>query len=179
MGFDDSYLARITYPELTTIRHPQENMGRLASARFLSTIAGSDHATPTKTVMSPEIIVTNSSKIIDHVMKGDYQKHPETDQRSRLALPRQPETRDHTEVVAPDKITRSRGTVSEALSASRAQRRIGVGSQAWNFGFRAFIHWYSLAILIRRNTLFMRPSLIFDDSLTLSWRAHVSRFIRA
>ena len=40
LGFDDQPIASLTYPEITTIRQPIEEMGALATKTLISSIEG-------------------------------------------------------------------------------------------------------------------------------------------
>ncbi len=62
VGFDDSHLALVSHPELTTIRHPKEKMGRLAADQLLSIIQEPDSIVPGKVVLPAEIVIRSSSK---------------------------------------------------------------------------------------------------------------------
>lgn len=60
VGFDDSYLAVATDVKLTTIKHPQVQMGIEAAKWILNAIDQKEH-TPTSQVFEPELIVRDST----------------------------------------------------------------------------------------------------------------------
>ncbi|AEJ40097.1 AraR protein [Sulfobacillus acidophilus TPY] len=62
VGFDDSPLATVTHPELTTIRHPQEKMGRLAADDLLRMIQENPPRAQegTRIVLPADLVVRHS-----------------------------------------------------------------------------------------------------------------------
>jgi DNA-binding LacI/PurR family transcriptional regulator len=59
VGFDDLPIASYTYPRLTTIRQPKEQMGRMAMESLLKILAGT--ASKTNILFEGELIVRDSS----------------------------------------------------------------------------------------------------------------------
>lgn len=59
LGFDDASIAALLTPSLTTIRHPQEEMGRQAAKKIMALIEGDS---VDNTVYEPELIVRQSVK---------------------------------------------------------------------------------------------------------------------
>lgn len=63
VGFDDSLLALASQPELTTVRHPQEEMGRIAADELLAMIHGRIvPASQRALTLTPQLIVRSSAQ---------------------------------------------------------------------------------------------------------------------
>lgn len=62
VGFDDSPLAALSHPELTTIRHPKEEMGKTAASVLLNLISGTPPTPAQKMVFPAELIIRQSTK---------------------------------------------------------------------------------------------------------------------
>ncbi|SEO17259.1 GntR family transcriptional regulator, arabinose operon transcriptional repressor [Amphibacillus marinus] len=67
IGFDDSFLAEVSEVKLTTISHPQSEIGKVAAETILN-IINSSHANPKKTkgnfdsiVFEPELVIRSST----------------------------------------------------------------------------------------------------------------------
>lgn len=60
VGFDNTILASVTDPPLTTVAQPTEKMGRIAVDQLIGQIA-KEEAGELRTVMQPELIVRNST----------------------------------------------------------------------------------------------------------------------
>nr|WP_207711618.1 GntR family transcriptional regulator [Sulfobacillus harzensis] len=63
VGFDDSLLALASQPELTTVRHPQEEMGRIAADELLAMIHGRTVPADQRTLrLTPQLVVRTSAQ---------------------------------------------------------------------------------------------------------------------
>jgi DNA-binding LacI/PurR family transcriptional regulator len=60
VGFDDSHAARLTDPQLTTVRQPIEEMGR-SLARLLLTQLRDPAKRPASLIVPTELVVRGSS----------------------------------------------------------------------------------------------------------------------
>lgn len=63
VGFDDTILASVTDPPLTTIAQPIEAMGKLAVDLVIAQLANKAEAKPEQ-VLKPELIVRKSTGVI-------------------------------------------------------------------------------------------------------------------
>jgi DNA-binding LacI/PurR family transcriptional regulator len=61
VGFDDILSAAYATPSLTTVRQPLEEMGRRGAKVLLERIADREKETPSEIVMSPELVVREST----------------------------------------------------------------------------------------------------------------------
>ncbi|WP_341274251.1 substrate-binding domain-containing protein [Clostridium acetobutylicum] len=62
VGFDDSNLAVIMQPKLTTITHPKEQMGKDAAKLIINLINNSNHfETSDSIVYEPKLIIRDST----------------------------------------------------------------------------------------------------------------------
>jgi GntR family transcriptional regulator of arabinose operon len=65
IGFDDSILASIMEPKLTSITHPKEEMGRDAAKLIIKLINNDNHFTDTDSILyEPKLIIRNSTSSI-------------------------------------------------------------------------------------------------------------------
>lgn len=60
VGFDDSIMARVVSPSLTTMRMPLVQMGRQAAASLLAQKGGDDRTVPQHVSLKAELVVRNS-----------------------------------------------------------------------------------------------------------------------
>ena len=61
-GYDDGAFATVTWPELTTIRQPIEQMGELAARKLLAQLVNGNTSPDTPGVIEPELVVRNSTR---------------------------------------------------------------------------------------------------------------------
>ena len=63
VGFDDSPIARVTTPPLTTVRQPHEEKGRLAAQWLIEEIESGTPAEgePRRTILPTELVVREST----------------------------------------------------------------------------------------------------------------------
>ncbi|URZ01103.1 substrate-binding domain-containing protein [Clostridium felsineum] len=62
VGFDDSSLAEIMQPNLTTITHPKEQMGKDAANLIISLINNNNHFEASDSILyEPELVIRNST----------------------------------------------------------------------------------------------------------------------
>jgi len=63
VGFDDSPIARLTSPPLTTVRQPHEEKGRLAAQWLMEEIERGEPAEgePRRTILPTELVVRDST----------------------------------------------------------------------------------------------------------------------
>jgi LacI family transcriptional regulator len=61
VGFDDVLSAAYATPSLTTVRQPLTEMGRRGAQILLERIANRDRAFPAELVMSPELVIREST----------------------------------------------------------------------------------------------------------------------
>jgi len=61
-GYDDGAFATVTWPELTTIRQPVEQMGELAAGKLLAQLANGNAPPDTPVVIEPKLVVRNSTR---------------------------------------------------------------------------------------------------------------------
>jgi len=57
-SFDNSFLARLTTPAITTITHPGASMGKMAAESILKIIQNPNHRV--KHIYNPELVVRDS-----------------------------------------------------------------------------------------------------------------------
>ena len=60
-GFDDSALATVTWPDLTTIRQPVEHMGELAARKLLLQLGNDARQGHESILIEPELVIRNST----------------------------------------------------------------------------------------------------------------------
>jgi LacI family transcriptional regulator len=60
-GFDDSALATVTWPDLTTVRQPVEQMGEMAARKLLAQLNNGGAATELPSATEPELVVRHST----------------------------------------------------------------------------------------------------------------------
>lgn len=63
-GYDDSALATVTWPDLTTIRQPVEHMGELAARKLLAQLGVGLNLSDVSMVIEPELVVRNSTRAL-------------------------------------------------------------------------------------------------------------------
>lgn len=64
-GFDDSTIATVVWPDLTTVRQPVEHIGEVAASKLLAQLTN-DEAHADRTVeVEPELVVRNSTRSLD------------------------------------------------------------------------------------------------------------------
>lgn len=61
VGFDDIQMARAIFPTLTTISQPTSRVGETAADLLLQRIRNSDYLTPQRVVLTPELIVRETT----------------------------------------------------------------------------------------------------------------------
>jgi len=61
-GYDDSALATVTWPDLTTIRQPVELMGEFATRKLIKQLSGGAVTSEASKVVKPELVVRNSTR---------------------------------------------------------------------------------------------------------------------
>ncbi len=61
-GYDDSALATVTWPDLTTVRQPIEQMGELAARKLLKQLANGATGSTVPIETAPELIIRNSTR---------------------------------------------------------------------------------------------------------------------
>ena len=61
-GYDDSALATVTWPDLTTIRQPVELMGEFAARKLIKQLSGGAVTSEASKVVKPELVVRNSTR---------------------------------------------------------------------------------------------------------------------
>jgi LacI family transcriptional regulator len=64
-GFDDSAIATVVWPDLTTVRQPAEHMGEIAAGKVLSQIANKGSGPDRPVEIEPELVVRSSTKPVD------------------------------------------------------------------------------------------------------------------
>jgi len=65
-GYDDSALATVTWPDLTTIRQPVRQMGELAARKLLGQLDYDVAPSDVPVAITPELIVRNSTRELSH-----------------------------------------------------------------------------------------------------------------
>jgi LacI family transcriptional regulator len=60
-GFDDSALASVTWPDLTTIHQPVERMGEMAAKKLLAQLTGGSVPSDMPIATEPELVVRHST----------------------------------------------------------------------------------------------------------------------
>jgi LacI family transcriptional regulator len=60
-GFDDSALATVTWPDLTTIRQPLEQLGEVAARKLLKQLTNGGATSDLPIAMEPELVVRHST----------------------------------------------------------------------------------------------------------------------
>ena len=66
IGFDDILQASVSYPKLTTVRQPLDQMGRVAVEMLLEKIENSDHQSRQVTLATQLIIRDSCRTLEDH-----------------------------------------------------------------------------------------------------------------
>jgi LacI family transcriptional regulator len=60
-GFDDSALATVTWPDLTTIHQPVERMGEMAARKLLAQLTNGGVSADLPIATEPELVVRHST----------------------------------------------------------------------------------------------------------------------
>lgn len=60
-GFDDSALATVTWPDLTTIHQPVEQMGEMAARKLLAQMTGGGAPVDLPIATEPALVVRHST----------------------------------------------------------------------------------------------------------------------
>ena len=61
-GYDDSTIATVVWPDLTTVRQPVEHMGEIAASNLLTRLTGDEAAAERSVEIEPEVVVRNSTR---------------------------------------------------------------------------------------------------------------------
>lgn len=70
-GYDDSILATMTWPDLSTVRQPVRQLGELAARKLLEQLSGSNGQHDSDICTQPELIVRNSTQPTSGIAKGE------------------------------------------------------------------------------------------------------------
>jgi LacI family transcriptional regulator len=68
-GFDDSTIATVVWPDLTTVRQPAEHMGAIAAGKVLAQLVNDREKQDRPIEIEPELVVRNSTKSLDQTEK--------------------------------------------------------------------------------------------------------------
>jgi LacI family transcriptional regulator len=60
-GFDDSTIATVVWPDLTTVRQPVQHMGEIAASKLLAQLVSNDAHEVRSVDIEPELVVRNST----------------------------------------------------------------------------------------------------------------------
>lgn len=61
-GFDDSTIATVVWPDLTTVRQPVQHMGEIAASKLLAQLANDDAQADRTVETEPELVVRGSTR---------------------------------------------------------------------------------------------------------------------
>ena len=64
-GFDDSAVATVVWPDLTTVRQPAEYMGRIAAEKLLAQVVDKGGKSDSLVAIEPELVERGSTRSID------------------------------------------------------------------------------------------------------------------
>ncbi len=74
IGFDDIELGRYTYPALSTVGQSVRELGELAAQTLIDRIAGKVPATTRRSVVTPHMILRESTAAVPEVLPQAYRK---------------------------------------------------------------------------------------------------------
>jgi LacI family transcriptional regulator len=63
-GFDDSTIATVVWPDLTTVRQPVQHMGEIAAGKLLAQLTRNGAQADRSVEIEPELVVRSSTKKI-------------------------------------------------------------------------------------------------------------------
>jgi LacI family transcriptional regulator len=64
-GFDDSTIATVVWPDLTTVRQPVEHIGEVAASKLLAQLTNNEGQADRAVEVEPELVVRNSTRPLD------------------------------------------------------------------------------------------------------------------